>query len=151
MLTPDNVDEFKKVKWFAKKNKLYLGYRLVDSGELYNRKECAINYDLQKSKIFAELKKCRENIFKANLLGWFMKKEKPLECYALFSTIFLDPQGNISTCIRKGKVAGLPGKNPVRVWAGLSKERDKIKDCRKCYTDCQLIPDLIMTGTEKVR
>lgn len=150
MITPTNIDEFMKVKEYAKKHRLYLGYRLADIGELYNRKECPINYDERADNILTELKKNKDNPFKANLAGWFLEKKKPFECYALFSTVFLDPQGRLSTCIKRGKIASIVRHNPLKVWESLSKERAKIKDCKECYTDCQLIPDLIMTGKARL-
>ena len=71
-------------------------------------------------------------------------KKRPVKCFAMVNSIYLDPYGNLCPCILKKPVVNLLKENVDEVWNSekMKNIRKKVKKCNKCWTDCQSIPDI---------
>lgn len=143
-ITTHNEKFFEEVIEFAKKENLYIGYRLADVNEVYYSNT---NKTFKFSeRTFEIIEKHADNKFKKGILEW-VKGKRPHRCYALITNIFIDPQGFLHPCIYREKISDLKEEKLSYIWNSekLREERKNIKGCGRCWTDCQSIPD-ILTG-----
>ena len=89
--------------------------------------------------------KYANNNFKKSLKNWLMARKKPIPCFASSTTIYFDCYGNIRKCLKKGPILSLINKDPLKIWKGINLIREEVRLCAECHTDCQAIPDLLLS------
>ncbi len=140
-----NIDKYKDyIITFQNDSKFYM----VD-----NNKKTGINKKLQ-YKITSQLIKNKNKFGIINLITndflkkslLFQKNKLNIKCYSGRSTIFIDPIGNVYSCINQKVKFGNIKDNKYDIKKVLKKSNDKLvilNKCKDCWTPCEAYTTII--------
>jgi len=136
-ITPWNFKVLPEVVKLAKERKTYVGFRIMHLDKLYRNESLNLNHDfIQEFKPI--LKEVGDNYFKEHIGD----EERKVRCFAFINSVFIDPSGHFHPCLYRDSV----GDGELsKLWKGKEgrKIRDEIKNCSKCWSDCQTVPNII--------
>lgn len=142
-ITPWNYKELEYAYEIAKKFNTYIGVRLMQiSREFYkNDKESFPEFsDNMLEFIENVLKEKAINSFQKDMVRVY-KEGRRLPCFAFITNVTIEPNGTLKPCIYSQSTNI---KNLSEVWNRKTGRdmRKKIKHCKRCWSDCQTIPDI---------
>ncbi|MFQ6010365.1 MAG: SPASM domain-containing protein, partial [Candidatus Aenigmatarchaeota archaeon] len=113
------------------------------------------NLDLEKNNLFANIKEVAGVLFLKYSIKFINNPMKNVfPCYAYFSSVLLDNEGNVKTCpVLYADLGNVREKPFNEIW--LNKESKRIRKFIKkgkcaCFTNCNQIPSLVMSELPKI-
>jgi len=147
-ITPWNYSALPEVVKFAEKKGTYIGFRIMHLDRLYRNEDIRLKLNGEfLNNIKPILKEHGTNYFKINIAEFGAKfggSKRKVNCYAFINSVFIDPDGEFHPCLYR---KSLDNGNLClsKVWKSeKAKEiREEIKNCSKCWSDCQTVPNII--------
>lgn len=137
----NNFNEILKVKEIAEREGAEFSCFLADVGEYYNKKEKGGLSERAKKSVIQSLKSFRGDYYLDNLrLQLEGKRKRKLPCYSGWTSLVIDPYGEVRPCVLRSESFGNIKKQSLKeILAGnkAKKIREKIKKCT-CWSICEV-------------
>lgn len=146
-ITNDNCTEILKVKEVVEKEGVKFACFLADSGEYYHKQtKNGLDENARKS-VINSLKEFSGDYYLDNLrLQLEGKRKRNLPCYSGWTSLVIDPYGEVRPCVLRSDSFGNIKKSPLsEILTGVkAKEiREKIKKC-SCWSICEATTSAII-------
>lgn len=148
-ITPWNFSALPEVVKYAEKKGTYIGFRIMHLDRLYRNEDIKLKLNGEfLEKIKPILNVYSNNYFKLHIaeFGGRFEGNTNVNCYAFINSVFIDPDGEFHPCLyRKSLSSGNGSPTLTEIWKGEEAEiiRKEIKNCSKCWSDCQTLPNII--------
>ncbi|HID44058.1 MAG TPA: radical SAM protein [Archaeoglobaceae archaeon] len=136
-ITPWNFRDLPGVVEFARERETYVGFRVMHLDKLYRNESLKI-----KDGFINEFKHLLEELGNNYFKKHIGDRERNVRCFAFINSVFIDPYGYFHPCLYRDRI----GEGELsKLWKGEEGKRirNDIKNCSKCWSDCQTLPNII--------
>ncbi len=150
----DNYKEIPLVEKALKEKGVSFSCFLADEGEYYNKKEKSSLDDKAKDSIIDSLKNYRGDYYLDNLrLQLQGKRKRELPCYSGWTSLVIDPYGEVRPCVLKfdsfGNIKEASMEN-ILTGDKAGQVREKIKKC-SCWSICEATTSAVVDPWDVIK
>jgi len=150
-ISPNNYDQIEAAFQISKQLGTEFSCFLADKGDYFDNVAENISYDLteeQKAIVIKSLKKFKYHYYMDNLRLMIQgKKKRTLPCYSGFTSIVIDPYGDVRPCIILPDTFGNIRDSSLKQIMHNEKAfciKQKVRKCKSCWNQCEVSTSAIV-------